>query len=220
MMPLKITAYLMSGFVANDAYSPAIDGILAYAMRREQLTPEQFALDVAHFGNLPPVEGLPLSVEQYDDDWWYQCSLPIYADQAVFNRYIHRRFNAQEAESLVPDLKKVESTKGPYKNARLLLQQHITNRVEWHVIGDAAEIARLTHAITHIGKRVGAGFGRVRKWQVSADGNAHLARFHRPLPRAFADQYGVPGELMQWGIRPPAKNNQRLCVMPCTTTSD
>jgi CRISPR type IV-associated protein Csf3 len=218
MQALKITAHLMSGFVANDAYSPSICGILGYALRREQLSCEQFALDVAHYSNLLAVEDLPLAIEKFNEDWWYQCSFPIYNEQAVFNRYIHRRFNSQEAENYAPDIKKVEATKGPYKNARLLLQQHITNKIEWHVIGNQAEITRLLNNITHIGKRVAGGFGRVRRWDVSKNGNDHLAQFHRALPKAFADQYGIAGDLMQWGIVPPAKNNQRLCVMPCSTT--
>jgi len=207
----------MSGFCANDPYSPAIDGILGYAHRREQLSDEQFALDVAHYAKLPAVEGLPLAIEEFDDDWWYCCSLPIYTDQAVFNRHIHRRFNVVEAERQLPNLKKVESTKGPYKNSRLLLQQHITNKIEWHVMGDQKEIERLLSGITHVGKRVASGFGRVRRWEIEK-GDTGKARFYRPLPVDFAAQHGITGNTMQWGIKPPAKNNQRVCVMPCTTT--
>jgi CRISPR type IV-associated protein Csf3 len=213
MEALKITAWLMNGFCANDPYSPAIDGIIGAAFRREQLGDEQFALDVAHFGRLQPVEGLPLQVEQFGEDWWYRCSLPIYQSRCVTNRFIHRRFNESEAERHAGDAKKVEVTKGPYKNARLLLKQQVTDRIEWHVVGDRAEIDRLLQSISHVGKRIGGGFGQVRRWEIG-EGDAETARFFRPLPREFADRHGKTGDIMQWGIRPPAKNNQRVCVMP------
>jgi CRISPR type IV-associated protein Csf3 len=217
MQPLTITCHLMSGFCANDPYTPAIDGILGYALRKTQLDEEQFALDTARYYELPAVEGLPLAVEHYQDDWWYQCSLPIYKDQSVFNRHIHRRFNVVEAETIVPDAKVIQATKGPYKNGRFLLQQHIVDKVFWHVVGDAERIIALLNGhITHLGKRTAAGFGRIRRWDITADGDEQAARFYRPLPVGFANAHEITGNTLQWGIRPPAKvtANQRLCVLP------
>lgn len=97
-----------------------------------------------------------------------------------------------------------------------MLNHHITSSVSWHVVGLHDEIQSLldTH-ITHIGKRVSAGFGRVRRWEIES-GDAEKARFFRPLQRSFANKYGINGCVIQWGIRPPAKINinQHICVMP------
>lgn len=217
MEQLKITCHLMSGFCANDPYSPSIDGIIAYAFRKASISDEQFAIDTAAYYSLPPVDGLPIQTEAFNGDWWYQSSFPVYKSQGIYSRYIHRRFNAFEAEALSPNTKKIDTTKGAFKNSRILLQQHITDRIEWHVIGSRLEIQDLLDShITHIGKRVGAGFGKVRRWEISGDGDAQKARFFRALPYEFAQIHNISGDILQWGIRPPQKilGNQRKCVIP------
>ena len=85
-----------------------------------------------------------------------------------------------------------------------------------HVVGDKAEIERLLSHITHIGAKVGVGYGRVRRWEVAIGGDKQTARLHRPLPKAFADTNGVSGMLLECGHRPPIRvtDNQRLCVIP------
>lgn len=221
MMPLRITAHLHSGFAAADRWSPALDGILAYWHLREVLGPEEFAITSADNAAMRPVEGLPLEVVHHGQWWWYACSSPMYSAAATVIRHIHRRFDARQAErhcDFQCRSEKVQVNAGPYKNRRLLLQQHITGQVQWHAVGDAAEVYRLLAQCPNIGAKFGAGFGRVRRWEVveGDDTDATLARRHRPLPLEYADAQGVTGPLMEWGIRPPGrcKENRALCVMP------
>lgn len=218
MRPLKITARLSAGFISSDPWSPSIDGILAYQFMREKLGPEEFAISQHRSDMMQVVEGLPLAVERYGDWWWYQCSSPIYRSQLEMSRYLHRRFDAKQAERYWTDegkSGKVLTAAGPYKNARLNYTQHITPKVEWHVVGDEAEIRRLLMRVTHIGGRVGSGFGKVRDWEIG-DGDESLARLRRPLPKSFAQEHGIVGQEMIWGLRPPGRHpdNRTECVMP------
>jgi CRISPR type IV-associated protein Csf3 len=214
--PIVITAYLLNGFAHNDPWSPAIDGILAYWLMRERLGDEQFALETTNSDALRPVEGLPLGLERHGDWWWWQCSAPIYAAQAEFSRVFHRRFDAQLAERyMVPKKGRISTSAGPLKNFRLTARVTVCDLVQWHVIGDGAEIERLLKRCTAIGHKIGSGNGRVRNWTVEPGGDEAKARFNRPLPLEFAKSNGIDGNIMEWSIRPPGRiaENQTLCLI-------
>lgn len=221
MESLKITAQLYSGFASSDEWSPALDGILAYRHMQEVLGSEEFGLAASDPQRLAPVEGLPLEVVVWREWWWYSCSLPIYSQAAEVTRHLHRRFDAQHAERHV-DLGgksgRVMVAAGPYKNRRLGIRHHVTDRVEWYAVGDRAEIERLLRGCGHIGMKYAAGFGRVRSWHVEPIGDdpEDRAYRHRPLPVEYADEIEVVGPKMIWGLRPPVRlaENQTLCVMP------
>jgi len=217
MTPLAITTHLYSGFVAHDPWSPTIDGILAYWHMREKLGPEQFSINQGHSYAMKPVDDLPLQIERDGDWWWYACSSPIYTAVARAQRHIHRRFDQANAEKYLPEgQRKIVTKAGAYKNSRLTLPHIITDRVTWHAIGDHVEIERLLRNCHHIGGKIGAGFGRVRRWEITAGGDETLACTHRPLPASVAERLGIEGDPMWWGLRPPARieANCTDCVMP------
>lgn len=219
MQPLEITAELMSGFASSDPWSPAIDGIIGYQFMREQLGDEEFSITCHRLDLQRPIHGLPFGVEAYGDHWWYQCSFPHYRSVAEVTRYTHRRFDAKHAEKYwgTPGKSgKVLVAAGPYKNARMKVHQHITPRLTWYCIGDKSEIERLLARVTHVGAKIGAGFGRVRRWTVSPADCEEKARFCRSLPVEFAAKRGIEGQEMLWGIRPPVRHpdNRTQCIMP------
>lgn len=215
-MTLKITAYLHSGFASKFPWSPSLDGILAYVERMRALGPDEFALTQLDLALQTPNTALPLEMERHGDDWWYLCSSPIYREFSTQTKHLHRRFNAAEAEEYWDRPRKIETTKGPYKNARFQVRHHITGLVCWHADGDRVALADMLRDVTHIGAKMGAGFGRVRRWDITDDGDPQLARLHRPLPRAYADAHGVTGVVMRWGYRPPIRHPENLtdCVIP------
>jgi CRISPR type IV-associated protein Csf3 len=218
MKPLIVRANLFSGFVSKFPWSPSLDGILAYQYRLNELGIDAFIETKPHLNaQKAVVEGLPLAIERHGEDWWYQCSKPLYHQIAQVSRHYHRRFNALEAETYLDGKKtEIETTKGPFKNARLIANHRLTNAVEWHCVGDKEEIEKLLSLVTHIGARVGVGFGRVRSWDVIDGGDEKKARFLRPIPAEFAALRGVEGLKMMWAIRPPLQlpEHQRLCVIP------
>lgn len=224
MQPLVITAHLMSGFASSDPWSPAIDGVLAYRHMMDMLGPDEFAINCARRDLQQPVTGLPLAVETWGDWWWYQCSAPIYKTHAVHIHHLHRRFDAAQAEQWWGSgtkSGKVLVAAGPYKNARKPLMQHITPMVQWAAVGERTEIERLPSRVTHVGARVGSGFGRVRRWDVTDCDNPDLARWHRPLPTDHEMAAQLDGPRMYWGVRPPGRHPENIteCAMPMHSES-
>jgi len=217
--PLKITAHLYNGFVSRFPWSPSIDGILAWVERRAALGEEAFTAQQQDMSAQTPNENLPLEKIHDGELWWYACSNPIYETPFVSQRFVHKRFNMPEAE-VFTDIGKIETTKGPMKNYRILYEMRVTDHIDWHVMGDADAIRDLLRSVSAIGGKLGAGYGRVKSWTVTDDGDEHLALFHRPLPVDYARRVGASGPVMRWGIRPPARipANQAECVMPCAAS--
>lgn len=213
---LKITAHLYDGFVSKFDWVPAIDGILAWADLVNKMGLDEFIFTKTLLDQQVPHEDLPIKKEFFNGDWWYQCSRPIYTATAIVPYYIHRRFNAKDAEQF-SDAKTVETTKTGYKNYRILLRKRITPCVNWYVVGDRDAISDLLKSMTHIGAKSSVGMGRVKQWEVDPDDRAiEFARLCRPLPIEFASQNKITGVNMTWSHRPPYQllANKRVCVIP------
>lgn len=219
MEPLIVTAHLHQGYVASDAWSPALDGILAYWVVREMLGEEEFALGMT--GHRPLVDPvLPLVRESDGERWWWVCSSPIVAaDPLRHETWQHRRFDGlSQPEMIDAKTRTVLIKGGPYKafRNRETVTLPADRAVRWHCLGDAGEVRRLLGRCTHIGRGGARGHGEVVRWEVTAGGDERLARLRRPLPVAFAVARGAQGMVMEWGIVPPgrAPEHQALCVMP------
>lgn len=214
---LRVTAVLNNGFSSQFNWTPSIDGIIAYQWMKEKLGVNEFIETHGVTSMQSTVDDLPIEKVVFNDIWWYKCSSPIFSLLELNKTHIHRRFNVVEVETRAAGkLKKIEVTKGAYKNARIPVNNKITGSVEWHVCGDKKEITRLLNTVTHIGSQRRAGFGAVQKWIVEVGGDIEKANLYRPLPIEFAKQHGVNGVEMDWAIRPPAKvvDNMKHCIIP------
>jgi len=220
MVPLRVSAVLLNGYVTNDPWSPALDGILASVVVREQVGDEAYALGMA--GDLTIADpALPIQREgDPDGQWWWACSSPVVDDAIQHDIWFHRRFDyAPALQYLDAKVRRVNTSAGPDKNYRMR-ETVITPRdrcLHWHVIGDADEIRRLLRKVYQVGKGGSRGRGAVREWIVTEDGaDEALALTHRPLPADHARAIGVAGVEMQWGLRPPARlpEHQAWCVLP------
>lgn len=211
MKPLEITAHLVAGYSSKDPWSPSLDGALAYVEMRRRLG-DDFAASSAIPSSLRPVEGLPLEVCRWGDQWWYAASSPIIVGlHGRDRRFFHRRFDDRHERYLPSGVKKVMTAAGPYKTTRLFDVHVICRALRWHVIGERTRIEDMLTEIDQIGGRRGVGYGRVERWQIE-DGNARIARGHRPLP---ADLQEVQGsQVMPWGLVPPGRATIAECVMP------
>lgn len=219
MSPLVVTAHLVRGYSARDPWSPALEGILAYALMRERLSPDDFAAQAAQPTQLAPVEGLPLERVTFEDAWWWACSSPDpVGNYGRERRHFHRRFDDQHERHLVDGVRTVMTAAGPYKSARLSDVRVLCRALRWSVVGEAGEIARLLDGVIQVGRRRGVGYGEVSRWEVSLAGEAEAeaARWRRPVPAAAAAARGLSGPTMPWGLTPPsyAPACQALCVMP------
>lgn len=218
MNTLKVTAILKSGFSAQFDWTPSLDGIVGYQLRQEQLGIDAFNETHGIIDMQPILDDAPICKEHHGDLWWYQCSRPFFNGIGTHVKHIHRRFNAFEAEDYFSGRQKtVQTTKGPYKNARIAQQVFVTNKVWWYVnTENEAEFMRLIEKTTHIGAKRAAGMGGVRRWEFESHENVNDARFLRPLPIDFAKENGVDGLPMRWHIRPPSRHpdNQFDCIIP------
>lgn len=216
MIPLIVTAELANGFSSSDDWSPSLDGMLAYWALREQLGEEEWALGCTGARELVEPD-LPLRREQYGDDWWWVCSSPIVAAAGQYETWFHRRFDLGAATAHLPETtKSVLTAGGPYKVYRNRAMLTHARAVVWHCVGEAEEIRRLLRRCANVGFGHTKGLGVVREWRVEAGGDADVARFHRPLPVAFAAAHGIAGVTAEYGIRPPgrAPEHRRTCVLP------
>lgn len=216
--PLVITAELRNGFVSADPWSPAIDGILAYWLLWEQLGPEEFARNSSAPSLLKPAPPLPLLRVEWGDSWWYACSSPVYDEAEVAVRYYHRRFDMAGAITYTDEtVRKVLTTAGPYKAYRNQVQQHITRAVQWHVLGNRVDIARILRRCDWIGAKGSQGYGRVERWRIEPGGDRTIAMYRRPLPAGYAEQAGLgEGVMLFWGLRPPVRlpEHKAICWLP------
>ena len=165
---------------------------------------------------MKPLDDLPFQKEHFLDMWWYKCSMPIFKIESTQDKHLFRRFNTFEAETMLQNVKKVETTKGAYRNAMISKTFFITKKVDWFVIGDKEEIEKYLKMITHIGGARRAGFGAVSKWEVVEVEENSKPRLYRPLPIEFAERNNVTGLYVNWAIRPPAtiSVNKFDCVIP------
>ena len=211
--PIVVTARLATGYVAADPWSPALDGILAWAiMRRDH--PEM--LDVGVLDGDPMEVDVPLERLGDGEDWYYACSMPLAPGAVEHVTWYHKRFDDQHERYLdAGKRRKINAKSGRYKSYRLPRIERVCREVHWHAVGDQAAVFELLALVRHIGKLRAQGMGRVMGWDVVPGGadDARLARELRPIPVDDPD-----GEclVMPWGLRPPGwwVGNHRWCRMP------
>jgi CRISPR type IV-associated protein Csf3 len=219
--PMRVTAHLVNGYVAADDWTPALDGILAWAMLRRDC-PE--VLDVGVIDG-PPIEPeLPVKRLGMGDDWYYACSSPVPALDHKHVIHYHKRFDDQYAEHLdAGKRRKVNASSGRYKSYRLMGILRVTPSVSWYLIGDPAGVRELLDLVQAIGEKRAHGYGVVQRWDVDAAPPLGMRNLWwaaackcRPLPVVSQDDAHGGLLVMTWGIRPPAwwVGNQRLCQMP------
>jgi CRISPR type IV-associated protein Csf3 len=207
-VPLTVTAATPAGFAPADPWTPALDGILAYAFMRD--------LQGKDFGNVPdirPVEGLPLAVTRWQGLWWYECGYPDHLSLCQRTKHFHRRFDVDHAARHMVAKGKVDTSAGAFKNTRKPKLVHVCAEVSWKAIGEAAAIERLLQGITSIAGGWSRGYGQVTSWTVREGFDGTI---RRSLPAGYAQQHGIRGTPVHHGFRPPAwlPENRVLCVVP------
>lgn len=217
MQPLCVTLPLRTAVELKDPWSPSLDGILGYWWAWEQFGDDMAAL--SPWREKVPVDlSNVLAAEDWEDGLpWWQCSSPIVPVVQRFTSHSHRRFDeAQAYDALPATVKRVLTAGGPYKDMRHTHTMTLAPYIQWHCIGDPVEIRRLMRNVSFVAAGHTRGRGETLPDQLTiTDGDAHLARFHRPLPVAFAEAHGIEGSVQLWDPRPTGWPRAReRCVMP------
>ena len=150
MQSLKVTAHLMTGFATKFDWSPSIDGILAWVVQRERLGVEEFTATHHRPDLQASVKGLPLRKwEREGDDWWYQCSMPIYQSHAVMTHNLHKRFKAlRERCGWAASKPRFRPPRGLTKTLATSFASTSQIRCAGSVVGDKAEIVTAGYLIS------------------------------------------------------------------------
>lgn len=215
MNAVRVTAHLTHSFEMPNRWTPDLAGLLEHWWFREQLGASYYT----HEWGDDEHAALPVGRDDRDGAWWWQCSSPIVPrDAEQYDQWVHRRFDVGAAVNggIDPKVKSVLTAGGTYKSSRERHTMLLADRIDWQVIGDGDAIERLLRRCAYVGSGRARGNGEVRRWEVTPDGDAGLARFHRPLPVGFAHEHGIDGPQRMWRLVPPGwlGTGHVLCVMP------
>ena len=207
--PLVITAEMITPVLHAEGKNTHLDGILAAAVLTDHPHPSAFG-DII---TLPlPLELAWVSPQGYP--LWASTPL-IPADEGVMGReYWHKRYPGHRAE--FGDKQSANTSAGRWREFRVPVAAHSTNRLVAMAIGNADEVLRLLNGVSHIGKKTTIGYGRVARWQVTTGHDHTLADVlaHRAVPVASGLVEGRVERHRGW--TPPYWHAAKWldCVMP------
>lgn len=193
--PLIITAEMASPVVHADACGTHLDAVLSWAALTLHPVASQF--------DAPPVIPLPLALAWVDTagrPLW--CCTPLRShDPAINSReYWHKRYPGHRAD--FGSKVSADTKTGRWKEYRVPLHAESSRRLMAICIGHADEVERLLSAVSHIGKKASAGYGRVAGWSITpAAHDADEILTMRPVPVEYfagRSQVGVLEPLRAW----------------------
>jgi len=231
---LHVTARLQSGVVLPTRFPAPLDGIIAAHVRRDRLdgryfdtpeTPDRETLDRDGHGRssarayrdryrhwpLPLHRLCPRGVSGSQWVWAATCATPI-SDAGIDLRYIHKRFDALDAETRVDRLPASTDT-GTTKAERIPIPATVCTALEWWCLGDRDGIARILADVAQLGAQTASGEGFVLDWTVVDVGVADLSAIQwtpgghiaRPYHPGYAAWLGLdaPDVVRVEASRPP-----------------
>jgi hypothetical protein len=159
--PLMVVAEL-DGDIILPRMTPALDGLLAYAVAQEhQLPPIEVQGDEA-----PTIE-VPLARSPCGR--YHQASFGIGRVNKSTLQYYHRKWPIEVSQALSSEKTKgIDVAAGRNKSYRLPVERAhlVSDRLWWFAVGHVAEVRNLLTWVTRIGKKRSMGAGKVTAWRV------------------------------------------------------
>ena len=209
---LRVTAHCVTPVILGDDGVIHLDSVIGSAVAAAHPCP--FKHDCWD------VFPMPLAILWQDDrgyPLWAATDLQPVGDKAVGREYWHKRYPADKA----PFGKKqtANTTAGRWREYRVPVETVACERFEAACIGNREEVQRLLDHIGHIGKKTGAGYGKVAKWTVEPlhdEQPEMLVALNRPLPLEYARKNCIVGVRGRRGWTPPYwfAPNWTECVRP------
>lgn len=211
---LRIRAYLKTG-VISDQYLP-LDGVLYYHLVRQEMGVE--LTTKSRESNVRECQCITLPIKKggaKDETWYYNCSFAQFPTHTIEDSSFkvksgdwlrhENHFNAK---------KKIDTTRGKFKNAHIKLYYRHCTHIDWYCVGNPIEIAKLLSFCTNLGKNSGDGWGEVLKWEIKdwAE-NWSVKNDKGELMRAVP---AYKGDGILYGLRPSYWNPRHImsCFMP------
>lgn len=219
--PLRIRAWLRTG-VVSDKWLP-LDGVLLYQAHRQRYGAQESTAPGDSAISKHRTTMLPLAIaKQGQDNWYYKCSWAQWSHNAEGQDHWNKRFDASLADLIDFQGKRgvVIIEQNRYKAYHMPIFYRVAKWVEWYAVGNRAEIESLLSTLTHLGKKVAQGWGRVARWEIEPVADDWSVwrdgQLMRGIPAEDAAGTEQVFNLATYGIRPsywrPA--NQKLLAMP------
>lgn len=159
MIPLRITAALASP-VSLPFGSLGLDSLLMWAVAmKTNLGPVGFR----------PMVDIDIPVAKSPCGRFYLASFSIASWELRERRHINRPFPVARAQEMAADdFTRIQTNLGAQKHFRIPIDvAHAAgDTIAWYALGDAEPMRELLSVVTHVGRRRGAGHGRVPSWNV------------------------------------------------------
>lgn len=217
--PLRVSAHLQSGVAPPTPF--LLDGPLFAACVRQEA--DRRGVEPEELPRLRPERELPLLIhwdEAVHSRWLSACSDAVYEVAARDVAYWSKRTDVDDYTEVGSRDRSVSLKSNRYRNHRQPLYLEVTGRIDWYLMGDGKHIEALLPYIGGLGKKRDYGFGKVRRWEVSAaDGDYSLRRedgsLARPIPLAHTKFAGriEATKVQQMACNPPYWTNHR--TEPC-----
>lgn len=163
LVPLKITASLVTRLAVLDNYSPSLEGILSHRTL-ERYSTDLFNLvqnaDTAKLISETLAKYSPLGYREVANKKVSLCSAPFYSYSSEEKREIS--YNRVYKDSWG---KKKDTTKTRSKPS-LALRLRNPKQITWYVTGDRPKIMELLTEVKYLGKKRSKGNGVVIDWQI------------------------------------------------------
>ena len=168
MMPLRITACMVSGIVTYDRWI-ALDGLLHHVAWTRAGRPKYWET------NPGAQYELPLERVEFPEGRWCWCATWAMADwQKSDAVYVNRRFPVQRRELLHESVTRIGTSSGRFKGYRMPMPREWSSELVWYAAGDAEQVQGMLNELPNIGKKATRGHGRVREWSVEEVEEADL----------------------------------------------
>lgn len=223
-VPLRVRANLRSPVVA-DEWLP-LDGVLLYQHTRRGMGAQE--MSIPGLSNLGQPKGgemrggrMPIAII-HAKDWYYRCSWAQWGPYVDGQDYWSKRFDNSHAILIDFGSRrgKVDISAGAYKAYRMPVYYRSALWVEWYCVGKLPDLAELIYMVTHLGKKISQGWGRVSSWdieQIDHDWSIwHDDNLMRGIPRYHWPREREPERVGLYGIRPSYwdRRNQMELVLP------
>jgi len=222
-VPMRVTAYMRSGIVSDEWFP--LDGILLSQWVRDDLGVRDVTVPGASLLAEPkgePMRGgrMPIKVT-HNKDWYYHCSWAEWGPYVDGTEYWNKRFDNPLADLIEFDGRrgKIDTSAAMYKAYRMPMYYRSALWVRWYLVGDIEKIRYLLATVTHIGKKISQGWGRVAKWEVDEVAEDWSIWRDGKLMRGIP-VYNLPKDVratrrVSYGVRPPywdKRNHMELVV--------
>lgn len=210
---LRIRAYLQTP-VISDVFLP-LDSVLYYHHCRRFLGTEYITKSNESNIREAIVPLLPFRKSgPKNEAWFYACSFAVWSKDVAEEQTFKVKSGdwIRHNAYLESKVKKVETTKGKYKNAMIRNFYRHSKYVDWFCIGNPGELAELLQFCRAIGKNTGDGWGQVLRWELSEwEHDWHCRGLNNRLMRAVPAEGGIP-----YGVRPSYWNPRHIvpCLLP------